>query len=42
MKFLEKRQDYRQIAWQTIEPDKNQTWLTEGLQGDFEKLLPIN
>jgi predicted helicase len=39
--FLEKRQDYRQIAWQTIKPDKNQTWLTEGLQGDYEKLLPL-
>lgn len=39
--FLEKRQDYRQIAWQPIEPDKNQTWLTEGLRGDFEKLLPL-
>ena len=39
--FLAEKQDYRNVDWQKIEPDKNNTWLTEGLQSEFEAFLPM-
>jgi predicted helicase len=39
--FLDQKGDYSTIPWQEIEPDKNYTWLTEGLLSDFESFLPI-
>ena len=32
---------FRHSHWREIEPDKHHTWLTEGLQKNFESLLPI-
>jgi predicted helicase len=32
---------FRYKNWREIIPDKHSTWLTEGLQKDFESLLPI-
>jgi predicted helicase len=32
---------FRPSSWREIKPDKNHTWLTEGLQKNFETLLPI-
>ncbi|MCK4560776.1 MAG: hypothetical protein KAV45_13405 [Calditrichia bacterium] len=32
---------FRHSHWREIEPDKHHTWLTEGLQKNFELLLPI-
>ena len=29
------------IAWQEIHPDGKHTWLTEGLQEEFEDLIPL-
>ena len=29
------------IAWQTVQPDGRYTWLTEGLQPEFETFIPI-
>jgi predicted helicase len=39
--FLDQKGNYSNISWQEIEPDKNFTWLTEGLSDDFEILIPI-
>ncbi len=39
--FLDQQGDYSTIPWQEIQPDKNYTWLTEGLQGDFGMFLPM-
>jgi predicted helicase len=32
---------FRHTHWREIKPDKHNTWLTEGLQKNFENLLPI-
>jgi predicted helicase len=39
--FLDQQGDYANIPWQEIEPDKNYTWLTEGLQIDFDSLIKL-
>ena len=39
--FLEKQASYKRVAWRNITPDKNVTWLTEGLQSDFNTFPPI-
>ena len=33
--------DYSAIDWQELTPDARHTWLTEGLQDDFETFLPM-
>jgi predicted helicase len=32
---------FNTIPWQTIEPDKNHTWLTEGLHAEFDSFMPL-
>jgi predicted helicase len=39
--LLEQSQTTGNLEWQEIEPDKNHTWLTEGLQNEFETFLPM-
>jgi predicted helicase len=39
--FLSSKGDYRAIDWQELTPDARHTWLTEGLQDDFETFLPM-
>ncbi|MGK7955187.1 MAG: type ISP restriction/modification enzyme, partial [Crocosphaera sp.] len=39
--FLEKVKTFAGIDWQEIEPDKKNTWLTAGLQADFETFIPM-
>ncbi|MGB3510663.1 MAG: type ISP restriction/modification enzyme [Microcoleaceae cyanobacterium] len=39
--YLEKSQHLGQIDWQKIKPDKKNTWLTEGLQAEFETFIPM-
>ncbi|MFB8796326.1 MAG: type ISP restriction/modification enzyme [Microcoleus sp.] len=39
--YLEKYQHRGGVEWQLIQPDLKYNWLTEGLQDDFEKLIPI-
>lgn len=39
--FLEAKQYQANIAWQEIQPNKKFTWLTEGLQIDFETFLAL-
>ena len=40
-RFLEAHDDISRITWQTLEPDKKDTWLTEGLRPEFERFLPM-
>ena len=39
--FLNKHQHIGTIEWQTIRPDARYTWLTEGLDPEFETFIPI-
>ncbi len=39
--FLSSKGDYSAIDWQELSPDSRHTWLTEGLQDDFETFLPM-
>ena len=39
--FLKEREHIGNIAWQTVQPDKRYTWLTEGLHAEFETFIPI-
>ena len=38
---LESKAHQGAIDWQVLKPDSRHTWLTEGLQSDFESFLPI-
>ncbi len=39
--FLIKNAHLSEIKWQQIKPDKKNTWLTAGLQADFETFIPM-
>lgn len=39
--YLEEKQHRSNIAWQELQPDARHTWLTEGLESDFETFMPI-
>jgi predicted helicase len=39
--FLARTADYRSIDWNELVPDKRNTWLTEGLDEDFEIFAPL-
>ena len=39
--FLQERPHVGKIEWQTIQPDKRYTWLTEGLHAEFETFIPM-
>jgi len=39
--YLDQSQSYSNIEWSLIDPDQKYTWLTEGLQDDFETFIPI-
>ncbi|MBM4276070.1 MAG: DNA helicase [Deltaproteobacteria bacterium] len=39
--FLQDKNDYAHIDWTEIIPDKKHTWLTKGLQSEFETFLPL-
>ena len=39
--FLNDSQHIGNIAWQTIQPDAQYTWLTEGLRPEFDTFIPI-
>ena len=38
---LDSKQHYQNIEWERITPDKRYTWLTEGLQTEFDTFIPI-
>ena len=39
--FLNEHENVGNIEWQTIQPDKRYTWLTEGLHAEFETFIPM-
>lgn len=39
--YLEKLEHIGNVEWQEIKPDKNYTWLTEGLEDEFGNFLAI-
>ena len=39
--YLNAKEQYRNIEWKAIRPDKRYTWLTEGLHAEFETFLPL-
>ncbi len=39
--FLNGREHFGDIDWQTIQPDTRYTWLTEGLHPEFETFIPM-
>ena len=39
--FLNEHKNVGSIEWQTIQPDKRYTWLTEGLHEEFENFIPM-
>ena len=40
-KFLAQSEHVGNVPWQTLEPDARHTWLTEGLQAEFDTFIPI-
>ena len=39
--FLDAKEQYQNIEWQPVKPDKYNTWLTEGLRSEFETFIPM-
>ncbi len=39
--YLTKQQHIDSIPWDTIQPDRQYTWLTEGLHAEFDTFIPI-
>ncbi len=39
--FLHIKNNYTNIDWQEITPDKKHTWLTEGLHEEFDDFIPL-
>ena len=40
-RYLDKKEQYRNVNWKRITPDKRHTWLTEGLHAEFETYIPL-
>ena len=40
-RYLDSKKQYASVKWKRITPDKRNTWLTEGLQADFETYIPM-
>ncbi len=39
--FLRKMRSLKSIEWETLQPDKDFTWITEGMHPDFRSYLPF-
>ena len=39
--FLDQKGDYSNIHWQEITPDRNQTWLIQGLERESKNFFPL-
>ena len=39
--FLNEHQHIENIAWQTVQPNKQHAWLTEGLHAEFDTFIPM-
>ena len=40
-RFLDAKEQYGNIDWKPITPDKRHTWLTEGQHAEYESFIPI-
>ena len=40
-RYLGSKEHYRNVEWKPITPDKQYTWLTEGLHAEFDTFVPI-
>ena len=40
-RYLDSKKHYRNIEWRSITPDRQYTWLTEGLHAEFESFVPM-
>ena len=40
-RYLDEKKQYVNVEWRPIEPDKRHTWLTAGLQPEFETFVPL-
>ena len=40
-RYLYKKEQYGNVDWKKIVPDKRQTWLTEGIHVEFETFIPL-
>ena len=40
-RYLNSKEYYHNIEWESITPDKKYTWLTEGLHAEFETFMPM-
>ena len=40
-RYLDEMENYGNVEWKTIRPDKRDTWLTEGLHAEFEDFVPV-
>ncbi len=40
-RYLDARKQYQNIEWQPVTPDKQYTWLTEGMRSEFETFIPM-
>ena len=40
-RYLDARKQYQNIEWQPVTPDKQYTWLTEGMRSEFENFIPM-
>ena len=39
--MIENARTFNRMQWQELKPDKNHTWLTEGLRSEFETFIPM-
>lgn len=39
--YLEEFKQRSEVNWEVIQPNQNHTWLTEGLQNEFEAFIPV-
>ena len=40
-RYLDEKEQYGNVDWTRISPDKRHTWLTEGLHAEFETFMPL-
>ena len=40
-RYLDETEQYGNIEWKRVTPDKRHTWLTEGLHAEFETFVPL-
>ena len=40
-RYLDSKEHYRNVEWKQITPDRQHTWLTEGLDAEFDTFMPM-